>query len=393
MRKKVIISIIFLVLLCVFSQILITPAAVHANEAEKSIETSVLQQIKNLDFSNFEDVLSQVGDEYDIFGQGSFEDKILQIVKGTYFNNYTNIFDAVINLIFDGFVKLLPLLLTIIALTVLSSIISNLRSTSSSGVNDIVHFVCYGVAVILLVSAFVQIMNITSNALNAMVRLMEVAFPILLTLLTSVGAVSSVSIYKPIVAVLTGGVSVIFKNFLYPLFVLSFVFVVVGNLTSTVKLTKFSDLISSIFKWVVGFVFTIFTSFLAVQGISAGRFDSVSIKTTKFAVKSYVPLVGSFISDGFDFIILSSVLIKNAIGVGVLLLIFLIVLSPLVQIVIFKLGLQLTSAITEPIGNQKITSFTSMASKVLIYPIAIILVVAFMFLITVALIMATANIF
>jgi stage III sporulation protein AE len=226
-----------------------------------------------------------------------------------------------------------------------------------------------------------------------MSSLMEAVFPILLTLLTAVGAVSSVAIYKPIVAILTGGVSILFSNILYPIFILSFIFVIISNLSSNFKLNKFNDFLSSSFKWISGFVLTIFSSFLAIQGISAGRFDSVSIKATKFAVKSYVPIIGSFISEGFEFIMLSSVLIKNAIGVGVLFLIFLTILTPIIKIILFKLGLQLVSAIIEPMGNSRLSNFTTSCSKVLVYPIVILLGVAFMFLLTVALIMCTANIF
>ncbi len=364
------------------------------DEIEQQLSQEVLNQLTDLDLSNLEVVLSEIGDSYNLFGNSSFGDRVKQIVNGEFFNSYDSIFAAIVALVFDQFISLLPFLLTIVAITVLSNIVSNLKSGSTSGgVNDMIHFVCYGVVVLITITTFTQIMAETLKALTVMSKLMEAAFPVLLTLLTAVGAVSSVSIYKPIVAILTGGVTVIFNSFLYPLFILSFIFVVISNLSNTMKLNKFNDFIGSAFKWVVGFVLTIFSSFLMVQGISAGKFDSVSIKATKFAVKSYVPIVGGFISEGFDFIILSSVLIKNAIGVGVLFLLFSVVMVPVLKIVLFKLGLQLTSAILEPLGNSRITNFTTSCAKILVYPIAILVCVAFMFLLTVALMMTTANIF
>ena len=214
----------------------------------------------------------------------------------------------------------------------------------------------------------------------------------MLTLLTAIGGVSSAGIYKPVVAVLTQGVSFIFSKLLFPIFILSFVFLVVGNLSKNVKLNRFNEFLSSVFKWVVGFVFTMFGAFLTIQGISAGKFDGISIKATKFAVKSYIPLIGGYISDGFDLILYSSVIIKNAVGVVGLFLIFASILGPIIQILMFKLGLQLVSAILEPVGDGRIGNFTSGCSKILVYPIVLILAVSFMYLLSVGLIMTTANI-
>ena len=58
-----------------------------------------------------------------------------------------------------------------------------------------------------------------------------------------------------------------------------------------------------------------------------------------------------------------------------------------------KFGFQLSSAILEMCGNKKFSDFTASCSKLLIMPIVIILGVSFMYLITVALFMCTANVF
>ena len=165
----------------------------------------------------------------------------------------------------------------------------------------------------------------------------------------------------------------------------------IGNLSKNVSLSKFNEFISSIFKWVVGFVCTMFSAFLVVQGISAGKYDGISLKATKFAVKSYIPLIGGFISDGFDLIICSSILIKNAVGVVGIVLIILSIISPIIQILVLKFSLQLISAILQPVGDSRICEFCNGCSKILVYPIVLILAVAFMFFLSTGLIMSTAN--
>ena len=63
----------------------------------------------------------------------------------------------------------------------------------------------------------------------------------------------------------------------------------------------------------------------SLQGIAVGSFDSLSIRTTKYTIKSYVPVMGGYLSDGMDLILSSTILIKNSVGlVGVLLIISLL---------------------------------------------------------------------
>ena len=143
---------------------------------------------------------------------------------------------------------------------------------------------------------------------------------------------------------------------------------------------------------IVGIVFTVFIGFAAVQGITAGSIDGLSIKTAKFAIKSYIPLVGSYISDGFYILLASSSLIKNAIGAAGLLLLAGTLLSPILELVIFMLALKLMAGIIEPLGDGKIASFVSTLSKNMSLLISMLVAVSFMYMILTGLVMCSANI-
>ena len=138
---------------------------------------------------------------------------------------------------------------------------------------------------------------------------------------------------------------------------------------------------------------TLFFTFLTIKGITAGSFDGVSIQTAKYAIKSYIPLVGGYLSDGFNIIMSSSILIKNSLGVAGLLLLFATVIIPIIKIAIFSLGLKLTSAIIEPLSDSRTSNFVYTISKCMGYLVATILCVAFMYLVTVGLIIISGNAF
>ena len=357
-------------------------------EIETEISNTVNDLLGDLDLSGIDKLYD---DEYKIFGNTSFKEKVNDLINGTYFDNYNNVFSAVISLVFDGLASLLPIFLTIIAIAVLSSILNNLKSDSKNNVSQIVNFVCFAVIITILSVNFKNVIQQTSDCLSLMKSQMDAIFPIILTLISAIGGTVSVSIFKPVVAILSNWISSLFSGLLLPIFIISFLFTVIGSLSPNVKLNKFNSFLSSTFKWTVGFVFTMFSSFLAIQGISAGKYDGISIKASKFAIKSYIPIIGGYLSEGLDFIMLGSILIKNAIGVAGLIILFVTILSPLIQILLLKLGLQLVAGIVEPTNNKEISDLISSCSKVLLFPIVLILGVAFMYIISIALLMCTAN--
>lgn len=389
---------IFLFIFCVFVSYLKPNYIVLAedNDTENlqvELEETIYSQLENLDLAQIESVLKGLGDDQlEVFGVSSFGDKVKKIVSGEFADGQQSIFKAIINLIFDDVLTFVPLLASIIIISIICGFLSNLKSDSSGkGVGDIIHFVCYGVVISIVMTAVVNLIQMTGKTINGLRSQMEVVFPLLLTIMTAIGGTMSVSIYQPAVALLSSAIMHIFTSVLMPIFIFSIVFTIISNLTSTVKLEKFTKFFQSTFKWIIGGIFTVFMAFLSIQGITASTYDGVSIRTAKYAIRSYVPILGGYLSEGFDVIMASSVLIKNAIGASGLLLMFSSIISPIVKIVVFILVLKLAAAILEPLTDARISDFIYSVSKSLSMLIVMILGVAFMYLITVGLIMCTAN--
>lgn len=389
-RKKLILVVVLL-LLAILSTINFDYYVSADNDvSQEDLSKSVFEILDDVDLNEMQNMVDNLED-IGLF-EITIKDKIGKILRGEYFTDYTSLTSAIISLIFGDIKSILSFVFTLIAIGILCNLINNMRPDNKS-INDTINFVFLTVTMLIVIIAFKNILSSTRNTINLIMSQMQIVFPILITLLASIGSIASISIYNPLVAILTGVVSIVFNNFLYPLFIVIFILAILGNLTDTVKLGKLSGFLMSTFKWTIGIVFTIFTGFLSVQGISAGKYDSVSIKATKFAMKSYIPIIGSYVSDGMDFLILGSVLVKNSIGLIGVIILFITILSPILMIIIYKLALQLSSGILEMTGNAKISNFLSSCSKLLILPIVLIIGIAFMYVITICLIMCTANIF
>jgi len=384
MRKKVI---VILMLVLLFAIVPFNNAFAQDDTSEDLLKDEVQTQLNEMDFSKLEDLIYE---EINITDEESFKEIVNQLINGNYNINSTNLISKISKTLFSQITSIIPLILIIIAIAILSNIVNSFQpTTNSKSISDLVHFVCISVVIVLIVATIKNAYSLTTNTISTMVNQMSIIFPILLTLLTSMGSVVTVGIYQPIVALLSGGVTAILAKIVFPIFIVSFIFIILNNLSGTIKLNKFISFLNTSFKWIIGFVFTLFAGFLTIQGISAGRYDTISLKATRFAMKSYIPILGGYLSDGLDYVLLSSILIKNAVGFAGILLLAGTILVPIINLVVLKLGLQFVSSVIEPIENNKVSNLCDDLSKVLLYPIVVILAVAFMYILSVGLIMCT----
>jgi len=399
-KKKGNLKRIFIVILLIFLVIPLTSPVAQAvtddgkSEIEQEFEDTIFDQLGKLDFSSLEDLISSLtGKEGEIFGSSSFLDKITSIITGKFADNSKSIWEALLSLVFDNLLKFLPIISLVIAIAIFGGMLQGLRpNTNGKSISNLIHFVTYGMTIVILLTMTTHMVKLASGTILNIKGQMDAIFPILLTLMTAIGGTVSVSVYQPAMALLSGAILNIFTYILLPIFIFSTVFSVVSNLSTNLKLNKFTSFWNSTYKWLTGLIFTIFSAFLSIQGITAGSVDGISIRTAKYAIKSYVPILGSYISDGFGLILASSNLIKNAVGAGGLLLLIATVVSPLLELILFMLSLKLIAGIIEPLGNSQIANFTSSLAKSMTLLISLLIGVVFIYFILLGLIMCSANI-
>lgn len=363
-------------------------------EEEQTLEEELIETVQDelgkLDLGAMEKFLQDFcEDSLNFFSGTSIKEKIAEIISGEFKDNSETVLGAILELVFKEILSFLPMIALIIGIAILASLLSDLKGSNNS-VGNIIHFVCYGVVIIVVCACLAKMIALTGDVLQSILSQMEIVFPILLTLLSAIGGTVSVGVYQPAVAVLTGGVTVIFTNILMPIFIFTIVFSIVSNISTSVKLNKISGFLSSLFKWIIGITFTIFMGFLAIKGITAGSVDSIAFKTARYSLSAYIPIVGGYLSEGLNVILASCLLIKSAVGTCGILLLLTSIILPLIELILFNLSLKLVGAILEPLADGRISNFVTSVSKAMVMPIAMICAVAFMYVIFVGLIMCTS---
>ena len=362
-------------------------------DIESELVDNIENQLNDIDFSKLENITENLNDnEKNIFGSNSFLKLVKSFIYGENINQHENFFSYLISIIFKETISLLPYFAIIVFISILYSLLGQFSNNKVS-IKNIVYIVCFASIALIVIKVIISLLSTSKAVIDSISTQMEAIFPILLTLITALGGTTTVGTFQPILAVLTTFITKIFTIVLIPILIFSVVFNIVGNISNNVKLDKFSKFFSSLFNWIVGIVFTIFISFLTVRGLTASSIDGISIKTAKFALKSHIPILGSYLSEGIGLILTSSSLIKNSVGVTGLVLLFSTLITPIITLITTILLFKLVAALIQPLCDEKISNFIYSISKSLNLLIVSLIAIGFMYLISISILMMVSNIF
>lgn len=285
----------------------------------------------------------------------------------------------------------LSLVVQLIAIALLSSLLSNLKAGFGGRISEMGGFACYAIAIGVVVSAFSSLAQVGREAVASLTGFMQTVFPVLLTLLTAIGSSSAAAVFRPATAVLVNSVGTVFMNVCMPLILAAGAMAVVSHLGERTSLSKLSKLLKDCCKWLIGILTTVYIGVVSLQGLTAGSFDGVSVRTAKYALNNFVPVAGRMVADTVDTVLGCSLLIKNALGVTSIVITALILLSPLISILGGMMAFRLAAALSQPIAMDKLPSMMGGVADVLGMLFGAVLAVGAMFMVTVGLLISAGN--
>ncbi len=243
----------------------------------------------------------------------------------------------------------------------------------------------------LLVVDLQEHVAISNEVVGEMSGLMQGVFPLLIALLAALGGTSSSVFYQPAVMAAAGTMTTLVANITMPFAVSVAALTMVGGLSDSLRVSKLCKLFRQVADWTLGFGFTVFIGVMTVQGLSAAAVDGVSIRTAKYAMDNFIPIVGGMFADTVDTLVGCSLLIQNAIGVLGLLLLLGMLMVPLLRTVATMLLYRATAAILQPMSDSALCNAIGEYSEVFSLLFIIQLSVGAMFLLLIAQLLLVGN--
>ncbi|WP_010292277.1 stage III sporulation protein AE [Clostridium senegalense] len=281
---------------------------------------------------------------------------------------------------------------SIIIIAIVSALLNNLQQAfSNENLSNIAHFACYSVMIILVSKGFYMGIDVARTAIKEMSDFITALFPVLMMLLASVGGFAEATLMDPVIMAISSIGAKFYSTVLIPIISMGFVLDFVNNICDDYKISNLTNLLKKSALWVQGIFLTGFIATITVRSIASKSIDAVTMKTAKFAVDSFIPVIGKTLSDAISTVAGYTVLLKNAISTVGLLIVLIIVLMPIIKILVMALIYKLTAAILEPISDKKIVSVINSAGGSLIVVSSCVISVSIMFFIMIAIVAGTGK--
>lgn len=391
-RTVLLIIIAAVALLVAFTPVVIASAE-ESQSGEEQLSQNIEEVLEGLDLSALQKYLDEHSDSY-LFNFGDNADEIVRyLVSGNAEIDYGSYINELLSVIFSDVISLLPAFAEAVAVGLLCTVFAGADGMLGKSTSRVVRLACYSLIIVIISAAFVSVAAECIDCVTSLQKQMEIITPVLVTLTVLTGGTGSAAVYQPSAVFLSDGAVEIISGFIFPAAIAAAVLNFMSKINPQISFTGMAKLIKSIMKWVLGITVTVFSVFLTVQSAASSLFDGVLFKTTKYILGNSVPIVGGFISGGFDLLTAAGLLIKNSVGfIGIVLLVAQIA-GPLVLLIAFSLLLKLGAAVLQAAGDKGLYSLFADLSSDVEYFVAGLLTVSFMYALTIMLVINSAGSF
>lgn len=281
---------------------------------------------------------------------------------------------------------------SVCGIMILFSILDGFREgLKSSPMGEVMGTVSVLVVTSLLVMPVTRLIESCAGSLMVSAGFLMAYLPVFAGIVISSGnSVSGASYYAIMIA--AGNVIAFLASRVVVPFMSIFLGIgVMGGISPQLKLGGISSAISKAVKWILGFSMSVFSALLTFNTLLTASADSVATRAVRFTVSSFVPVVGSALSEAYRTVKSGMGLLKSGVGVFVIISIAVIFLPVLIQCILWMASLGLCKVIGEILGQNTVVTVLSGVSAVLGIMIALILSVSTVFVISTTIILVVGG--
>ncbi len=365
-----------------------------AAEGEKELTENIDSIIGGLDLNALQNYLDTYGNDYVYSFSKSAKGLIEFLLNGDLGVNYTDYLKKLFSSLFDGIGNLLPVFAQVVAVTILCAITTDAEGgIISKSTATVIRLAATCIILLILTSMLVGIISSTVGCINSISRQIDIVTPILITLTVLTGGSGSGAIYTPCATFLGQGAIYLVNGVIIPITLAVMILNFISKINPEISFSGICVLLKSVMKWIIGITVAVFGLFITVQSTSTSLFNGIFFKVTKYLVGNSVPIVGNFLSSGVDMVVLSGAVVKSSVGMTGIVLLIGSVIEPVISLISFSLMLKISGAIAQSIGEKTSYSLFCDLSKDIEFMIAGLLIVAFMYFLTIMLIINSTYAF
>ncbi|AGC67557.1 stage III sporulation protein AE [Thermoclostridium stercorarium subsp. stercorarium DSM 8532] len=385
------------IILCVMFAFIISasPCASMAEDAESVMEEILKSQLESSEIRNLQNNLEKsLSDEArELLPYYSVRQLMQEIVSGNVQESMETLPQKLINIFIAEIKNSFSLVVKLIIVVFLSAFINNLQGAfKESAVGELAYFACYAALVSMLALGFHMVLEYAGEVLDTIDSITGFAIPALLALLISSGNVASGTALKPVLLFAIQATVKVFRNIFLPLCLMAGILYIVSGLSEKIKVSGMASLIRQMVTWGLGAILAGYSSLVVIQGVTGAVIDGATVKTTKTAITTFIPVAGKYIADAADTVISCALVVKNTAGVLTMIVTLAACCIPIIKIFIIVLMYRFTAAIIEPFAEERFFDCITDVSDCMKVVLGVVGSSVFMFLLSVGALLGAGGI-
>lgn len=287
---------------------------------------------------------------------------------------------------------IVPSLCTLLAILLLYSIFNGVfdscTNSALSGVLSVVSSLCLACPLLFPVT---NLISDTSTAIEVSADFMLAYIPVMTAVLISAGQTVTGSGYSAMMFFAAEMVGQFFSKVISPLLRLFLTLGISSSVVSEIKLSGLIGFFSKTIKWLMSFVFTIFTAVLSLKSIFSSSVENVSSRAVRYTMSSIIPVVGGALSEAYRTVHGSVGVLKSGIGVFVIISIITVFIPVIIRLLLWLVTINMCKSLAESTLTHSPTMILSTVSTVLSLMLSVIFCIVALFVITTALIITIGG--
>lgn len=304
---------------------------------------------------------------------------------------FSDVTDEIINLAGENLDSPLKGLVSITALLLICSLLSTYKTTLSSDISDSINIAA--VLCVTCTAAFptLKVIENTADVIKTATDFMLAFIPVIVIVMSVSGHSISGASYYSVMLAAGQGVAQLSSKVVVPFLNMFLGIAVTGGVCPEVKLSGINSLISKLVKWLLGFAMAVFTAVLSFRQIISVSADDVSTRAVRFTLSSFIPIVGSALSEAYKTVQGSVNLLKSGLGVFAIISISFVFLPVILQCVLWIFTLTIGKSIAEVLDVSKVKDLLEGITAVISTMLAIVLCIMSIYIISTALVLVMGR--
>jgi stage III sporulation protein AE len=358
--------------------------------ASSEVDNILYEQQKVIEYEEIQSTIDEITKNTVI--KIDFRETLNKIIKGEFDLQTEDIIKIILSNAFSEIRANYNLIVQLIAIALIAAIFTNFTTAfSNQYVGEVGYFVVFLLISTIILKSYNILSKVAINVIYNLQAFVQTLIPSLFAATALSGSYTSTFLYSQAMLIIIGIVDKIILRYVIPFVYIIIVLEIINSITEENILSKMVDLLKNIVTWSIKVLVVIFITALTMQSFTAPVLDGLANKSVKVAV-SAIPFIGTTLSGVADTVLGCAVLIKNGIGIVALIVIIIICLIPIIKIIVVAFLYKLTAAIIQPISDKRLISCLSNVGDICFILLGIVVITAFLFIITITITLNATNI-